>query len=225
MKKAMLPSELYAKSQNAKCEGPWECHWCGSACKHIWMHDEPPRVIGMRSTIFVKKPANPYICAGCWLFRRKSVTINFLSGEYKDRQKICDYSLLMTEDNTFGIRSEDHGLLYEILLQPPLKFCMALLDGEGFKNHIQMMIVNDLSEIKADTAINYTINNIPHTYTVYELKLALRNNNVGVDPGVLALIRKLGSYQLPEKEKRRGRPPLKEEEEREIDKVLVKKLG
>ena len=196
----MLASELYALSQSSKCQGNYKCHWCSGPCTKLWFHDDPPPIPFTKSTSTAKFPPGLYVCVGCWLFRRQSVTINFLRGKIqKDRQSLSKHSLLITREGVWGLDKLDYQNIYEILLKPPSLFCLALIT-EGNKNSLQLATINDNVEVKADTPLHFTINNIQHTYTVYELEDALLtftsgNGSPGKEPGVRALVNFLGPYQ------------------------------
>lgn len=212
----MLPltaSDLYALAHGTKNEGEERCHWCGSACKREWLHDDPPPMIGVRCDLrYTKIPGSHYYCRGCWLFKRNRITVNFLTGGYKDSQDPQKHSWFITETTSSVLElSKDKTELYEQLLSPPLRFTLALLDGVGSTNHLQSMVVNDnTSGINANTPLLFTINDIVHTYTPYELDTGLKQGADGRIPGVRALIRLLGEYVREEEKRGRGRP-IKEE--------------
>ena len=186
-------SELYALSQTAVCSGPDDCHWCGSPCRRSLPHDDPTPPIGVKRREPALRPGNTYICVGCWLWRRTNLSVNFLSGGVTDRQTPSSHSWWITSDGAWGIRHEDHGTLGQLLLNPPLRFCLMLL-GELQVNHIQTAMANDLAEIKSDTPLTFTVDGKPLTYTVYDLREALKSGPVGRDPGTTVLLRLLGSH-------------------------------
>lgn len=213
MSRPLLASELYALSQNGICSGSNECHWCGGPCSSNFPHDDPPPIIGIKARSPCKRPANSYICNGCWLFKRKRITISYLGGGYKDGQCPSFYSWWITEKGAWAITNEDKEELYECLLDPPSKFVLALLDGKS-ENYLQLAEINNHQDkILGSTPLVFTINNITHYYNVYELTEALINGPDGKEPGVGALLRLLGPYNVNEQveKKGRGRPPLKEE--------------
>jgi hypothetical protein len=101
---------------------------------------------------------------------------------------------------------------------------LALID-ENTCNHIHLAKANDLFEVKADTELQFTVNNIPMSYTIYELEEALLHGPNGKSPGVQALLRIFGQPKdedaenddplaVPRKKPRRvsnpkgGRPPV-----------------
>lgn len=227
----MLASELYASVQSTVCIGPDECHWCSAKCKRLWPHDEQPTFqynTRQASTFHALRPSNSYICTGCWHFRRKSVTIRFLDGKILDRKAPKDFSWFITEEEALAIDKKsplDKIKLYELLLKPPTTFCLMI--RETGDNRIQSAIVNDMEEIRADTPLRFTIDNVLHEYTIYELEKALKNTDVGGnEPGVQALFRIYGQIEhfiekdTPEKKKRGGQFH-KEEEHPQYPKRVI----
>lgn len=219
-------SELYAVSQGGSCQGWSECHWCGSPCTTNWLHDDSPIIPFVRYNTRAKKPLNPAICYGCWRWRWKRTAITYLSGSGKDAQCAQNHSWWITEAGAFAIRldnREDRETLYPLLLNPPLRFCMTLLDGDGNTNHLHLNNVNDNFEVKGETPLHFTINSIPHSYTTYELEMGLRNGTQGKSPGVLALVRLIGGYIMPEKDdpQKRGTGRFANPEIAKVTKKLV----
>ncbi len=203
-----LASQLYAQSQGAECQGSFECFWCSAPCHNTWHHTEAPPMIGIKRRTIAKRPGNPFICCGCWLWRRKRLTVRFLEGGYKDVQAPENHSWFITPELAYGIRKESHQKLYDLLLDPPPKFVLSLLTEESISNLLQSSICNNNTDIQTGTSLNYTINNVPHTYTVYELTHALKHEPEGTDPGVQSLVRILGPYKAfapDESEEKRGR--------------------
>lgn len=209
-------SEFYAGSEGAACCGGQQCHYCTAPCTRLWRHREPPPVPFARSTTTAKKPESPWMCQACWLWQRKRVTVHWLSGGFKDCLCAMDHSWLIREGCARAVRSECREELYKILLAPPLKFSLSLLEGDKPPpNLLQLHLLNDNAEVKADTELHYTINNIPHAYTVYELEETLLHGEDGRMPGARALLRVLGPMpgmvREEDKEKlRKGRPTVEE---------------
>jgi hypothetical protein len=213
-------SDVYALAHGTRNSGDEECHWCASKCGRLWKHDEPPPVPFIRTITTSLRRANLYICVGCWLWRRKSTTANYLEGGQRDRQEAQYHSWLFTPEGAWVVRPESLETLRERLLKPPLRFVLALLDGPRQANVLQLLKANDVPEVQAATPLVFTINNIPHTYTVYELAEAIKTGDAnGCEPGTAALLRILGlrkqsmdltdadTLQIPEPPKRgRGRP-------------------
>lgn len=219
MSSVLLASELYAISQSNRCIGEERCHWCNAPCQRLWIHDEPPAVIGVKRDRLARNQNGVFICVGCWLWRRGSVTVNFLSHSdgnglpnYKDRQKATNWSWLVTETQAWALRREDASELYSILLSPPLRFFLSLLDGDKPPpNHLQMCLANDLPSIGGDTKLQFTINNIPHAYTIYELEDVLTGGDLnGKESGVRALVNMMGVRQSDKEKRGVGRPPVSE---------------
>lgn len=209
--KVMLASELFAYSQGTSCSGSYECHWCGGPCDNKRLHDDPPPTPFIRTTITSKKTSSPYECLACWLYRRKRVTIKWLSGMIEDRKTFCNYSWLITREDFRVIHhKEDKEALYKFLLKPTLRFCLSLI-SEKHTNLLQYAIVNTNKEILADTELAFTLNSVPYSYSIYELEEGLRHGSEGRLPGVRTLIELFGSYTLlpkeePKKQERVGRP-------------------
>lgn len=213
--KSLLPSEFYAMTQGVCCEGDVQCHYCAAPCKRLWLHQEPPPLPFTRSRTMAKKPESPWQCHACWLWHRKRVTINLLSEGYKDGQCLVHHSTLITPDNVVVCDlPKSKEKLYGILLSPPLEFTLSLLEGDDQKNLIQHHVLNVHNEIKASTELDFTVNNIKHTYTVHELEETLEHGDNGRMPGARALYRILGpipkapgeNIEQVKQKLRRGRP-------------------
>jgi len=187
----LTASDLYAISCGYRNDGIWLCHWCGAKCSDRNEHDDAPRLIGVRRAVFARYPCNPWICNGCWLWRRQRITVTYLDGKWKDRQCPMDHSWYVTPTDAKAIRPECHDQLARVLLNPPRCFSLSLVEP-GEKNHLQLCQANDEVEVKGGTPLVFTLNGIPHSYTVYELDNALQDDNAHAGPGVLALIRHLG---------------------------------
>lgn len=243
-------SQLYALNHNVQCKGPEKCHWCGAPCERLWINDEPqntPFVRGPKTT--AKCPGNPYICVGCWLWRKKYITANFLDNSYLDRQTPANHSWLVTLSGVNTIREADYVLLLDKLLNPHPKFVLSLLDRnpttsgspQAIKNHLQYNQINWNEKVQQDTPLKFTVNNIEYEYTVYELKKALENtqDSNGKSPGVQELIRILGksveknaqaqkiAREAEEKKKQegergKGRPPALEDAKQLKKNVVTK---
>lgn len=206
----LTSSDLYAISQRAKNKGDQRCHFCGSDCERLFLHDDAPPVPYARTKSTAKFVHNPYVCLGCYLWRRKRQTVFFLTGGLKDVQEVCHHSWLVTEKDAFAIRKEDHSRLMEILTDPPYRFMLALLDNEKDVNLLQLCVANDYPILKEDSQLTFTVNNVAFKYTTYELKTAIEDgNSAGKWPGVDMLFKLLGRPARKEKEKQdRGRPPV-----------------
>lgn len=198
MTRPIIASELFALAHNANCQGDQRCHWCGAPCSRKWLHGDPPPLPFVRSSEPTKIPSSPYICVGCWLWRRPSVTIKFLEGGFKDGQCPAHHSWLFTGDGICVLKSSvrNSEMMNEMLRKPPNCFALSILD-EHKKNYLQNMIVNDSVKIDSNTPLYFTINNIPFSYSVYELEEAFRNgDSSGKEPGVQALLR---IFKIPSK--------------------------
>lgn len=192
----MLASELFAMSQEIRLQGIHECHWCGAKCSDKWVHDGPPNLPFVRSSEPAKRIANHYICQSCWVWRKPRVTLSFINNTFQDSECALKRSWWITTNGSWAVRSLDFQELYKHVIKPPIQFCLSLINSGNVSNHLQCMVVNTHPEIRADTPLHYTLNNIPHTYTVYELEEAIKTNDAnGTEPGVQALIRTLGPYQ------------------------------
>jgi hypothetical protein len=195
----MLASEMYASSLGARCGGPDMCHWCGGGCERRWVHDDPPPLPFVKTHGSAKFPTKMYVCEGCRLFRRPRVTVPFLGGGFKDGRPASSYGWLITPFESSALGDGSYKDLCGKLLAPPLYFCLSLVEDHKVANLLHLMEVNDNPEVKADTPLHFTVNNIRHTYTVYELEKALKGGGEGREPGVRALVRILGSsLRLPE---------------------------
>lgn len=212
--------ELFAASQGACCSGPDRCHWCGAPCERWWRHDDAPPAIGVRNYLALC-PGNAYICHGCWLFRRRRVTVQHLDGSYSDGQTPSRCSWWITPDGAWSLRvrgGADRDAAYALLLKPPLTFSLALLEDPAEVCHLQRTPVNDFSVIHADTPLRFSLDNRTLAYTAYELTEALKGGLDGREPGVRALVRLLGPPEArkaeEDAEKRgRGRPPKRDDQQ------------
>lgn len=203
--KSILASELFAMSQGGSCQGTEECHWCGAPCERLFTHSDPYPIPFVRTKSPAKRPGNPYICTGCWLYLRGRVTVSFLGGGFKDGQCAANHSWWITETEAYAIRKEGAETLYEQLFHPPLRFVLALVSS-GTINHIQHAVLNDHSEIRADTTLTFTYDHSPHHFTIYELKEALKTSGMSGKPaGVRKLIELFGPYDINEQPEKRGR--------------------
>ena len=214
----LTAGELYALSQGEKCEGPDECHWCAAPCERKWPHDDPPPLIGFQRKSFARRPGNGFVCAGCRLWRRQRITIEFLGGGLKDIQTPENWSWLVTGGRARALRPKDPAdreALYEKLLSPPGKFFLAL--RASLPVTLQLAEVNQLEDgAEAGTPLKFTLDNKPLTYTVYELEHALKNGPEGTEPGVRLLVETFGLPVRDESpgaeappaaaKKKRGRP-------------------
>ena len=179
--------QLYALSQGTCCEGVEKCHWCGSPCQKTWIHNDPRPPPFLRSTSLAQQASSLWICVGCWLFRRERVTIPFLGGGFKDGQKICRYSWWITHQGAWALRRADGPLFFKHLFKTPNKFIITLVDGEKNVNHLQFASVNTGS-MDPETPLTFTLNNIPHHFSIYELQeAAFSNVTNGKESGVRVL--------------------------------------
>lgn len=218
-------SEFFATSNQGKCEGDFQCHYCLAPCKMLWLHKEPAPLPFVRKPTTAKKPDSPWMCWACWTWGFKRVTVYPVSGGFKDNQCFLNHSTFITESKSFVvILPKCKEALYDLLLTPPLKFSLALLEGEHPpQNLLQLHVVNSNTEVKADTELHFTINGIPHTYTVHELEECIINGDNGRIPGARALYRVLGDYpkvkpgDMTKEKLRRGRPTTEEQRVKDVD--------
>lgn len=204
----LLASELFAYAHEARCEGPFACHWCSAPCSRTHIHDDYPLPIiapGYRLRSLARRPSSPFICRGCWLWRRKRVTITYLNGDFKDGQAASKQSwLILPSKGAFALNESCREEVWPFLLKPAKRFCLAFYDGE--ENHLQLMQAVDLIGVTIETPLRYTINNIIHEYTVYDLEQSIKHQEEKT-PGVRGLVRMLG--KLPDAqpvEVKKGRP-------------------
>lgn len=211
MSRSFSAPEFYALGQGVLCEGDQECHYCAAPCSREYLHDDPPPTPFVRTITSARRPANPYLCRGCWMFRRKRITIEFLAGGYKDGQCPQNHSWWLTGDGAWALRPADYPTLYDRLFKPPLDFCLAFV-SEGKTNAIQWAGVNCHKSVQADTPLSFTIDNTVYPFTVYELQEALKLGSEGKEPGVRALVSLLGPHEMEvEKKRGPGRPPARDD--------------
>lgn len=213
---------LYARLCGADCQGRHRCHWCGSPCGEGFPHDDVPAHPGFaRNPHKARHVSEPFICVGCWLWRRTRVTAHQLGGGYKDLQSPRKLSWLLAADGARSIDTDrDRGALLLFLIRPTLPFALLLLTDPKIANELHLAAVNNPASLEAATPLTFTLNNVPHSYTVYELEEALRSGDpAGTEPGVQALCRSLATASVrdglklpepvvpaaPEEEAKRGR--------------------
>ncbi len=214
---------LYAIAEGQHCEGPDNCHWCGSPCSRSLRHDGPSVVMHVRTDPTARCPANDFICMGCWLFRRRRVTVHFLRDPrlYRDGQNPMSLSWLITPQKAVVVEPLDFPTLWSVLLNPPSNFALALL-GKEKKNLLQLGYVNQNETVRADAEMRFTLDNTPLTYTVYELTAMLREPGDinGRSPGCRALHELLGPHKLPEEPKKIGAPSPEAREQARPNRVI-----
>ena len=190
-------SDLWALSHEQINSGPERCHWCGSACRRERTHDDPPPIPFVRTNTSAKCPNNAFVCVGCWLYRRGSITVNYLTGGQKDRQKAINHSWWVTEKGTWAICPDDYAELYRLLLAPPSRFSLSFRCS-GF-NYLQLTSVNDtIGSVIGSTNLHFTVDGTAFSYSPYELTEGLRRGAKGREPGVQTLINLLGTFSLPD---------------------------
>lgn len=201
-------SDFYARAHGRQNEGKEKCHWCGSACSRQWVHDDVPRQLFIKSKEEPRYPGEPWMCFGCYTFRRKRLTIQFLDGFQQDIQCPMEHSWLIRPGSALAIRRINYGPLYDFLLKPSVPFLLMLSSGPPVWLH--KAVLNAPAETTAGTPLHYTLDNRPQAYSVYELEQALRHGTAGKEPGVRLLVELLGPKQLPPlpEPPERGRPPV-----------------
>lgn len=183
----MTASELYAISNGMKCEGQRECHWCGAACSQKFLHDEPRPIIGLKRSFIAARPSSPWICVGCWLWRRQRITVSFLDDTLRDSQSPTKHNWLITDSasKTFDHSHREH--LYRFLTKAPPRFALIFRSVGSADTAIQMAVVNETKDITVNTPLWFTLDNIKHQFTFYELEDALKRSATGKEPGVRVL--------------------------------------
>lgn len=203
----MLASQLYALSQGALCLGSEICHWCGGPCNRNFIHDDPPRIMFVRNKSTAKQFSSPFVCIGCWLWRRTSLTVPFLKGDYKDRQAPKNHSWYIRKDGAWGIdltNPIDRELLRTKLLEEtPTTFALLLRDDKDIDIGIHLAHVSIPTEKKA----HFTHNNARMPLDLKELDSALRTSDNAGNPGTRYLLSVLPRYKEEERPSpKRGRP-------------------
>ena len=170
-----------------------------------------PRVI-LRNKIDAARPSSPWICEGCYLFRRASTSVFDFEGRWvKDRQTPRKWPWLLTETEAVTVLDSNREAFQSFLLAPPTRFCLMLLDGPEQFVRLHAGIVND-REILEGTTLQFTVNNVPHIWTVATLKHAILNGQEGVEGGVRFLLDKFGPWKTDRPEGKRGRGKWKVED-------------
>lgn len=164
-----------------------------------------------------------------WWIERKGKVCESLAIKNKE-EKVKNIHPFLSEMTN----EDDYKILHKKLLEPPLCFSLSIilnpiLSGKleilhATENHIQMGFVNENKSIRADTILDFTINNIKHQYCVYELEQAMKHGTDGKMPGVGALGKLFGipAQIEPSGEKKMGRPPDKERNSEKAVRRVVK---
>jgi hypothetical protein len=236
----LTASDLFALSQGSINDGKiFKCHWCGSPCGTDSPHDDVAPIPFVRSKSTAKCPSQPYICCGCYLWKRPRVSINFLGGTltdekgvernwFRDGQSAQNHSWWITEQGAWAIERLDHPLLWDKLLHPPKRFVLAFKVPEQ-KNLLQLLVANDPGGIVGDTPLYFTQGGTKYSFSVYELEEAIRYNPTPYGPGVNALFKIMGEvpkevkkkYPKPLERKVDGRPPALPESRSVTKKVIT----
>jgi hypothetical protein len=135
------------------------------------------------------------------------LTITGLDGGFVDGKHPPQYSWFLTNEGAWFVKPGDSNL-YEKLLRPPCRFALMLLDGQTV-NHLHLATANDIAEIAPETPLSFSVNGIPHKYTIHELSRGICYGGDGREPGVQALLRLLGPAS-PELVKKWKEPPQRE---------------
>jgi hypothetical protein len=184
--------QLYARALGMECSGSHECHWCYSPCGDRVYHDDPPPLPFARSRGGARNPLGRFVCAGCHEFRKTRQTVRSLRGQIKDGQSPRDHSWLVrdTARAVFLNHAGERQHLYQFLLEPRAPFALALC--EQGPNHLHLARVNQPAKLNDRTELEFTLDNVVHRYSVYELCLGLENGPDGREPGVRAIVNLLG---------------------------------
>lgn len=159
--------------------------------------------------------------------QRKRITANWLGGGQKDGVWAANHSWLILDKKwgeldpgPYALRRDCFPILYRFLLKPPARWCLTLredcktwLSGKkngrenafqvpdpsltAPENMLHVAEVNDVKEVLAGTSFQFTLNNVVHKYSPYELEQGLRHGKEGKEPGVRVLIELLGPFPLP----------------------------
>lgn len=211
------PSELFALSQGQKCQGDQRCHWCGAPCTRDILHDDTPPIPFVRSTSYAKVYSSPYCCTGCYLWRMNSRTVTFLpkNGEVlqKDRQSAKHHSWLLTPKDAFALKPycltgvTDPETVFSWLLKPTTPFTLMLRHPRSKTDVVPQLGAVNEGEVANGTRLLFTLDNVRHDYSVYELKMTLETGETdGKSAGVRVLFEAFGPYSLPVEKKDKGRP-------------------
>lgn len=217
-------SEIFALANSSACKGAEKCYYCAAPCDMRVRHEEAPPLVGFRpKDALVRCPASAWMCVGCALWRRKRVTALFMGGGLRDGQSPRAHSWLVTPGAALAIQPHSVRELYRTLLNPPCVFFLTLLEGANPPAVMPHMIpTNENAVVEPQTQLRFTVNGIVLTYSVYDLRQAVRED-WAADPGVTALVRLFGrppkelvpepehgevKREEPEVVRKVGRPPV-----------------
>lgn len=178
----MLASDLYAKSNGKTNKGHQRCHWCGAPCGIEDLHDDQERIAFRRWKSEAAVPDSHWQCLGCKLFRRLRYTPTNLNEKDGPKGSPQHSSWFIIDKRARRIDHSCYAELREIVLKPPSQFVLMFLEVEQV-NKLHLAKLNEHPEIRTDTPLLFTVDNVVHTYTVYELESAIQNGGNGVGGG------------------------------------------
>ena len=80
-----------------------------------------------------------------------------------------------------------------------------ILNKPNIENQLHKAIVNDVNEVLEGTELKFTIDNVPHFWSVASLKHAIQDEPNGTEAGVRFFIENYGSWiQYRKEEENRG---------------------
>lgn len=190
-------SEIFCESLRLDFGGPDRCHYCGLACDRSRPHGEPPfnTYHTNRPRVYARCPSNGYQCAACQEWKRPRMTASFLEGGFADGTRWTQQSWLVHPGGAHALRRESAQALYGFLMRPPCRFFLSVYDpaqgGVPGGNLLQLCHANDNAVVDMGTELKMTVNNVLHTFSIYELSQSARDTN-GLGPGVAQLVRCFG---------------------------------
>lgn len=165
---------LFARVQPA---GDERCYYCGAACGR----ERLVKSAAFTGQDSVRRPGSRWQCDGCAACMQESASVRMLAGGTRQRQKVRNYSWVVTAHTARAATKADRAALRRVCLSPPAPPFAIVLADSGQKHLLYRAVVN---LVRDPTVV--TLEASPIVYRRDDLRSRLRL----VDELVLALGRK-----------------------------------
>lgn len=116
-KTRLTGTQLYALARGIKLlHGPEQCCLCGAKCDRTIPADT---VIRKTFTAYSMTAGGRYVCAGCAAAHDEAATITLPDGAVRERQKVRNYSWIISRDEAIACTKAHIGILRQACLDPP----------------------------------------------------------------------------------------------------------